>query len=128
MNAHALTPPVTVEQALEQTRQATELATALDEARELLTRVMAIAPEELDPPIRKEPADYAAARQMERQELEQRYALARLTARLSIRKVHDLEGEIERLEYYLGKRGAPLEALEKDNRDLRREVAAWRGA
>lgn len=99
-----MTDAVTVEQALEQTRQATELATrlagALNEARALLIQVLAIDPAELEAPIGKElkDKDIERSRELDRQTLEQQYAVARMTTRLSMWKVEDLEGKVHLLE------------------------------
>lgn len=98
-----MTTDITVEMALDQATRATDLATklagALEEARALLIQVLAIEPHELEPPILKEQGELAQARKMDRKLLEEKYVLARMATRLSMRKVHELEGEVERLNY-----------------------------
>lgn len=71
----------------------------LDEAHALLVWVLGITLDELEPPILKEMGDVQHARQMDRKMLEEKYALARMTARLSLHKAHQLEAEVERLRH-----------------------------
>lgn len=99
----------------EEGQEITSLRESLDEARAVLIHAMAIDPAELEPPIRKEHRDYHAAQQMERKDLEQRYALARMTARLSMAKAADLEQQLAQLQE-AGRRQSGL--LERKERDL----------
>ena len=96
-----MTDTVTVEMALEQSKRssdmALQLAEALDEARVLLIQVLGVAPGELEPPILKEQGDLAQAKAMSRKVLEEKYALSRMTARLSMKKAGELEGERDAL-------------------------------
>ncbi|QFT84457.1 hypothetical protein FIU88_05620 [Halomonas sp. THAF12] len=77
--------------------QPPSLQRKLDEAHALLIWMMGILPEELEPPLLKEMGDVLHARQMGRKMLEEKYALARMTARMSLHKAHQLESERDAL-------------------------------
>ncbi len=98
----------------EEGQEITALRESLDEARAVLVNAMAIDPAELEPPIRKEHRDYHAAQQMERKDLEQRYALARMTARLSMAKAADLEQQLAQLQDAARRQSGLLERKERD--------------
>lgn len=71
----------------------------LDEAHALLIWVLGITSEELETPILKERGDLERARKLPRRHLEEKYVLARMATRLSMRKVEDLEAEVKRLSH-----------------------------
>lgn len=98
----------------EEGQEITALRESLDEARAALVNAMAIDPAELEPPIRKEHRDYHAAQQMERKDLEQRYALARMTTRLSMAKAADLEQQLAQLQDAARRQSGLLERKERD--------------
>lgn len=98
----------------EEGQEITALRESLEEARAVLVNAMAIDPAELEPPIRKEHRDYHAAQQMERKDLEQRYALARMTARLSMAKAADLEKQLAQLQDAARRQSVLLERKERD--------------
>lgn len=98
----------------EEGQEITALRESLDEARAVLVNAMAIDPAELETPIRKEHRDYHAAQQMERKDLEQRYALARMTARLSMAKAADLEQQLAQLQDAARRQSGLLERRERD--------------
>lgn len=97
----------------------------LDEAHALLVWVLGITLDELEPPILKEMGDVQNARQMDRKMLEEKYALARMTARLSLHKAHHQEAQAERLRHANEFRKARLriEASAADLADRERDDA-----
>lgn len=118
---------ITVEMAMAQANRATELADqlakALDEARELVIHALGVKDDELKPPILKERGDLERARKMDRRLLEEKYALARMATRLSMRKAEDLEAEkaalTEELEHTQGQRDTAIQRAQaaEDERD-----------
>ncbi|WP_046079966.1 hypothetical protein [Halomonas sp. HG01] len=95
---NATQPPLrTPGPAAEQMSQAGDLAETLDAALTMLVWSLDFTPEELEPPLLKEMGDVQHARQMDRKMLEEKYALARMTARLSLHKAHQLEAERDAL-------------------------------